>query len=173
MKLKAIVVLLVVSVFVFEAQAQQLYKWVDAQGVTHYAEALPSQDIDHVALQFTEQYQQANSQDDYYSIQNQLERLQQRRSQQLAEKQQAAQARAANQQKPETIYVQVNEPEGNYYLPAYYPRYKSHHYGDQYNRHHPKQGHHKYTKPIIEKPKSGISHKAKVNRYGAAFSASR
>jgi len=53
--------------------------------VTHYAEALPSQDIDHVALQFTEQYQQANSQDDYYSIQNQLERLQQRRSQQLAE----------------------------------------------------------------------------------------
>ena len=173
MKLKVIVVLLVVSVFVFEAQAQQLYKWVDAQGVTHYAEALPSQDVDYVALEFTEQYQQANSQDDYYSIQNQLERLQQRRSQQLAEKQQAAQAKAANQQKPETIYVQVNESEGNYNLPAYYPRYKSHYYDNQYKRNHPKQEHHKYTKPIIEKPKSRISQKAIVNRSGAAFSASR
>ncbi len=171
MKLNTIVVLsLVMSVCVFEAQAQQLYKWVDAQGMTHYGETLPSEDIDHVAFEFTEDYQVPNSQDDYYSIQNQLKRLQEHRSQQQAEKQQAAQARAANKQVPEIIYVQANEPERRYYVPAYYPRYKSHHYHNKYNGHHPKKAH---QKPYIEKPRSGISQKAKVNRSGAVFSASR
>ena len=171
MKLNSIIILsLVMNVCVFEAQAQQLYKWVDAQGVTHYGETLPSEEIDHVAFEFTDDYPVPNSKDDYYSIQNQLKRLQERRSQQQAEKQQATQARAANKQVPETIYLQVNEPEHRYYVPAYYPHYKSPHYNNKHHRHYPKQTH---KKPYIEKPRSGISQKAKVNRSGAVFSASR
>ena len=172
MKLSVIFFLLVV-VSVFEVQAQQLYKWVDAQGVTHYGEKLPSQDVDYIAFEFTQDYQAPNPQDDYYSIQNQLKRLQEQRTQRLAEKKQAADARAAKQQTPEIVYVQANEQERSYYLPAYYPRYKSHHYNKKYNGHYPKQAHHKYAKPYIEKPKSGISQKARVNRSGAVFSASR
>ena len=171
MKLNVSVVLLVIM-SVFEVQAQQLYKWVDAQGLTHYTETLPNKDIDHVALDFTQDYPVPNAEDDFYSIQNQLKRLQQRRSQQLAEKQQALEVRAIKQQTSEIIYVQANEPERNYYLPAYYPRYKPHHY-NKHNGHHPKQVHHKQAKPYIEKPKSGISSKVKVNRSSAGFSASR
>ncbi|MFK7795295.1 MAG: DUF4124 domain-containing protein [Gammaproteobacteria bacterium] len=171
MRLNIIVVLsLVMSVYTFEAQAQQLYKWVDAHGVTHYGGALPSQDIDHVAFEFTDDYQVPNTQDDYYSIQNQLKRLQERRTQQQAEKQQAAAARSASRQAPETVYLQANEPERRYYVPAYYPRYKSHHYNNKYKRNYPKQTH---QKTHLEKPRSGISQKAKVNRSSAAFSASR
>ncbi len=171
MKLNVRVILMVViSVFALEAHAQQLYKWVDAQGVTHYGETLPSQDVEHVAFEFTQDYQVPNSQDDYYSIQNQLKRLQQQRSQQRAERQQAAEARAAEQQTPEIIYVQANEPERRYYVPAYYPSYKPHHYNKKYHGHYSKQDHHK---PYVEKPRSGISQKANVNRSSAVFSASR
>ncbi len=88
MKPNVIAVLLITtSVLTIEVQAQQLYKWVDAQGVTHYSEALPSQNVDHAAFEFTKDYQVTNPQDDYYSIQSQLKRLQQRRSQQRVEKQ--------------------------------------------------------------------------------------
>jgi len=163
--------LITISVLTIEVQAQQLYKWVDAQGVTHYAEALPSEDVDHVAFEFTENYQAANPQDDYYSIQNQLKRLQQRRSQQRAEKQQVAEARAAKQQTTEIIYVQASESEPSYYLPAYYPHFNFNPYNKKYNGHYSKQTHHQKT--YIEKPRSGISQKAKVNRSGAVFSASR
>ena len=169
MKLKSVVVLLVMSGALFEAQAQQLYKWVDAQGVTHYSEALPIQDVDHVAFDITKHYPAANPQDDYYSIQNQLKRLQERRSQQLAEKRQLTEASGARQRTADTIYVQVNEPERDYYLPGYYPYYNSHHYPNHYNHHYPTQT---YQQPSLEKPKAGIHQKAKVNRSSVAFSAS-
>jgi hypothetical protein len=170
MKLNVSVVLMMVaSVFMLEAHAQQLYKWVDAQGVTHYGETLPSQDVEHVAFEFTQDYQVQNSQDDYYSIQNQLTRLQQQRSQQRsqqrAEKQQAAEARA-----PEIIYVQANEPQRRYYSPAYYPSYRPNHYNKKYHGHYSKQDHHK---SYVEKPRSGIAQKANVNRSSAVFSVSR
>ena len=171
MKLNILAVLVVVLIlFAVETQAQQLYKWVDAQGVTHYSETLPSQHIEHVAFEFTENYQVPNTQDDYYSIQNQLKRLQERRAQQHAEKQQAMKEKAAKQQTPEIVYVQTHEPERRYYLPAYYPNYNSHHYKKLYKEHHRK---HRSQKPNLDKPRSGISQKTKVNRSGAVFSASR
>ncbi|MDW3095437.1 MAG: DUF4124 domain-containing protein [Gammaproteobacteria bacterium] len=171
MKLNEIAILMVVlCMLAIETQAQQLYKWVDAQGVTHYSETLPSQDIDHATFEFTEDYQVSNSQDDYYSIQNQLKRLQERRAQQRAEKQQALKEKEVKQQVPEIIYVQAHEPEGRYYLPVYYPRYNSYHYNKHYNGYRPK---HRSQKPYLDKPRSGISQKVKVNRSGAVFSATR
>ncbi len=169
---KAVILLVIMSVSFFEVQAQQLYKWVDDQGLTHYGETLPDQDVDHITFEFTEDYQVANSQDDYYSIQNQLKRLQQRRAQQLAEKQQRAEARTLSEQQtvPDTIYVQTSEPERRYYLPAYYPQYKPHHYNNKAGLQYPKRPH---KKQIVEKPRTGISQKAKAHHSGAVFSASR
>jgi hypothetical protein len=173
MKIKLTMVFIgCLSVLAQQVQAKQFYKWVDDKGVTHYSEALPDQDIDHVALELSEDYSVSNSQDDYYSIQNQLKRLQQRRSQQLVEKQQAAQVREAKQQASEIIYVQVEEPERHYYPPVYYPRYNSHHYRKDH-RPYPKHGYQKFQKPYIEKSRSGISQKVKANHSGAVFSASR
>ena len=167
--MKLISVVLLVAMSVFEVQAQQLYKWVDAEGVTHYSETLPNKNIDHVALEFTQDYQVPNHEDDYYSVQNQLKRLQQRRSQQLAEKKQVQVAK----QTPEIVYVQVSEPERNYYLPAYFPHFKSHHYNGKYNTHYPKHARYKQRNAYLEKPKSGISQKVRASRVSAGFSASR
>lgn len=171
MKLNKLAVLIIVlSMLAVESQAQQLYKWVDAEGVTHYSETLPSQDIDHATLEFTEDYQVADSQGDYYSIQNQLKRLQERRAQQRAEKQQAVKQKLAKQPTPEVVYVQSNEPGHRYYLPAYHPRYNLHRYNKHDTRHYSK---HQPQKSYLDKPRSGISQKAKVNHSRAVFSASR
>lgn len=131
MRLNSSVVLLaVLTVGIFEVQAKQLYKWVDADGQTHYGETLPGENVDHVAFEFTDNYQAPDTQDDYYSVQNQLKRLQERRAQARAEKQQAI--KAEKQREPEIVYVQSKEPERRYYVPAYYPNYKAHHYNNNY-----------------------------------------
>lgn len=57
------------------AYAEEYYKWVDEDGVTHYGEALPSDETEHVAFEFPERYATSNANDDYYSIQNQLQRM--------------------------------------------------------------------------------------------------
>ncbi len=162
--------LIVLSMAAAKAQAQQLYKWVDDQGVTHYSESLPSQHVDHVAFEFTEDYQVPNTQDDYYSIQNQLKRLQERRSQRRAEKQQAAKVKESARQAPEVIYVQASEPERRYFAPAYFPKHYLHRYNNHYAKRYPTP---KHQKQLIDKPRSGIAHKAKASKSGAAFSAAR
>ncbi len=161
------------AMYAIEGNAQKLYKWVDEHGVTHYGQDLPSQNTEHVAFEFTQDYQASNPQEDYYSIQNQLKRLQERRAEQNAQKQQSEEAKV-KQKSPEVIYVNVNESERRYYAPAYFPHYKGHHFNDKYHRDYPKHSQHKrQQKTNIEKPRSGISQKSNVNRSRAVFSASR
>ena len=55
--------------------AQSFYKWVDENGVTHYGEERPADNIEHQTFNFPDQYAEpADPKDDYYSIQNQLDR---------------------------------------------------------------------------------------------------
>lgn len=165
-----VVMLIVLSMVAINAQAQQLYKWVDAQGVTHYSESLPNPTIDHVAFEFTEDYQVPNAKDDYYSIQNQLKRLQDRRAERRAEKQQAAKEKESMRQSPEIIYVLSSEPERRYFAPTYYPNYYTHGYNKHYAKRHSKP---KHQRQLIDKPRSGLAHKVKASNAGAAFSASK
>ena len=173
MNIKIVGVLIILATgFSTNASAQQLYKWVDDQGVTHYGENLPNADVEHVALKFPEKYEYSNPEEDYYSIQNQLKRLQESRAKQREERQKAVDARAEKQLPVREVYVQDYEPSRRYYLPAryphYYPKYK---FG-----HHPKHPQHKKpccNKPIVEKRRSGISQQAKTNRTKSVFTASR
>ncbi len=87
-----------------------------------------------------------------------------------------AEASAVKQQAVEIIYVQANEPRRNYYLSAYYPYHKSHYYNKEYkeyNEHYSKRVQQKHQNSYLEKPRPGLSQKAKVNRSGIVFSASR
>ena len=178
------ILLTMMSALTANVSAQQLYKWVDDQGVTHYGEALPSNDIEHVTFEFAnyntfDNDQKPNPQDDYYSIQNQLKRLQDRRTQQLEEKKLAAEARAANNPPSQEAYLEYSQPAERYYAPAYYPRhysnfYPKHHFG--YQNGHKIRRHLNFPnqhKPAIKQSRSGISQKVKANRSKAVFSASR
>ena len=77
--IKVIVVMLVLLLASSISYGQQYYKWVDEDGVTHYGEALPNEKTEHVAFEFPEQYATTNAEEDYYSIQNQLQRMLERR----------------------------------------------------------------------------------------------
>ena len=102
--------------------ADEFYKWVDENGVTHYGEALPNEDIDHVAFNFPDQYVTSNPEEDYYSIQNQLQRMLDRRKQ--SEKKRSASEQNASSQPP-PIYVE--EPRyysGAVHHPIYFPDIK-------------------------------------------------
>ncbi|MEM8844623.1 MAG: DUF4124 domain-containing protein [Pseudomonadota bacterium] len=77
--MKDIITYLIAVLFVSSAEAQEFYKWVDEDGVTHYGEVLPSPDIAHEEFDFPAAYETSNPTDDYYSIQNQLKRVQEQR----------------------------------------------------------------------------------------------
>lgn len=129
MKKISLLTLIAVSAFAINAQAQQLYKWVDENGVTHYEESRPDQNVEHVALQFPDEYEVSNPEEDYYSIQNQLKRLQEWRSQQQAARQQKQGSAPQREVQIQEVYVQSHEPYRRYYTPRHYSHYgKGHHY---------------------------------------------
>jgi len=161
------------------ATAQELYKWVDDQGVTHYGDSLPDQQIEHESFKLAEYTQQANTNSDYYSIQNQLQRLQERRTAELEQKQQLAEINAAkNPPKPDTEVTLYEPEERRYYSPAYYPYgfIKPHVRGvGPYHKpdvkHHSKHSH--VPRKSIDRPKSGLVFNFNKKSSSAAFSTSK
>ncbi len=158
--------ILLISAVALNGHAQQFYKWVDEDGVTHYEEERPSQNIDHVSIELPDEYVESNPEEDYYSIQNQLKRLQDRREQQRIAKQEARAEKNQQEVKIQEVYVERYEPERRYYVPGYYPRYKNPHH---YKPKHPQC----CNKPVIEKPPAGITHKVNSNRSTSGLVASR
>ena len=108
-----------ITLYASNVYAAQFYKWVDEDGITHYGESLPEDNVEHVAFEFPEQYVTSNPEEDYYSIQNQLQRMQQWREQQLAEKQKKAELAANSAPQLQPVYYQ--EPYTDYYRPVYQP----------------------------------------------------
>ena len=104
--------------------AEQFYKWVDEDGVTHYGESLPSSDVEHVAFEFPEKYVTSNPEEEYYSIQNQLKRMLDRREQARQEKQERANSRTNAVPQPQPI--QYEEPRYSYYRPVHHPIFFPH-----------------------------------------------
>ena len=158
--------------------AQQLYKWVDEHGMTHYSDELPAGHVEHEAFQFAEYHSDSNPVEDYYSIQNQLERLQERRAETLKQKQRAAEIKAAKNPPPREVIITSSEPQQRYYSPAYFPHglHKPHKYilGKPYYGHQNKhQRHARLPRTPIERPRTGIASGVKVKPSIAGFSASK
>ena len=116
------------------AHAQEYYKWVDADGMTHYSESRPDAITDYEAFEFPQQYVSTNSDEDYYSIQNQLKRVQEQR---LLWRELNVPERP---QQDVAVQEVIYQPEEVRYVPAYPYYYKRHHYKDRY--HHKK--HHRH-----------------------------
>ena len=118
-------ILLVALLIATESHAATYYKWVDAAGVTHYSESQPaSAQAQEMSLP-DEYVQPVSAAEDYYSIQNQLERLQQQRRDLLERrllKEQAAQAA-----RPQPVVQQIIEPAQPVYFPVHrFPRHGFH-----------------------------------------------
>ena len=124
---------------------------MDADGVTHYGEILPSPDIEFEEFDFPTQYATSNPHEDYYSIQNQLKRVQEQR----------LLWRELNlpvKQETEVIVQEVQvQPEVVRYVPAYPYHYKRHHYKNKnyknkkYNKDY-KHGGKSHNKKYTKKP---------------------
>ena len=69
------------SVYVSQVSADTVHKWVDVNGVTHYSDELPSNEINTVTQINLPVYSTSNSnvEDDYYSIANQWMRVHEQR----------------------------------------------------------------------------------------------
>ena len=166
MKLTRLFILLAVCIFALDAHAQQFYKWVDENGVTHYEEERPHQAIDHVALEFPDEYQVSNPEEDYYSIQNQLKRLQEWRSQQQEARQTARASAPQREVQIQEVYVQSHEPYRRYYLPRHYS-----HYGKRYPDKPAKS--HCCVNPKVERPPARIVQKVQPRRSTSGLAATR
>ncbi len=121
--IQAMLVLLILLLASSISYGQQYYKWVDENGVTHYGEALPSENTEHVAFEFPEQYTTTNAEEDYYSIQNQLQRMLERRKLQREARASRQSPAPAAQPQP----VRYEEPRyivGPLHRPIYYPHLK-------------------------------------------------
>ncbi len=157
--------------------AQSFYKWVDAEGVTHYSQIQPKQAVDHIVLDIAEDNARLTPENDYYSVQNQLDRLQTRRARERAEKQRIGQAESVKVTSPDVIYIQASEPVNRYYLPVHYSRYLPYGYNEN---HHQYKHQSSYSAArattsdkLTDKPHASISQKKIVNRSAAVFSVSR
>ena len=118
--IRVIIVLLMLMLVSSVSYAQQYYKWVDQDGVTHYGEVLPDANIEHVAFEFPEQYTTANAADDYYSIQNQLQRMLEWR--QLQRETRAQRQSTVGAQAPQLVgYEEPRYAVGSSYYPIYFP----------------------------------------------------
>lgn len=104
------------------AVAQDYYKWVDEQGVTHYSEIQPADEVEHQTLTLPDQYAApSNPEDDYYSIQNQLNRTLDR-SEQIAR-----QRPARTEPAPQLSRVEVIDNRGGFFVPNRLPNFSSYH----------------------------------------------
>ena len=117
---------LVAMLFMAYAHAQEYYKWVDADGVTHYGEVLPNTDTEYESFEFPRQYTNSDPSDNYYSIQNQLKRVQEQR---LLWRKLNVPERPQNDVVGQRV---VYQPEEVRYIPAYPYYYKRHPYKGRY-----------------------------------------
>ena len=62
--MRIFVISVATMLFVACAHAQEYFKWVDADGVTHYGEILPSPETEYETLEVPGQYTNANSGND-------------------------------------------------------------------------------------------------------------
>ena len=99
------------------ADAASVYKWVDANGVTHYSDEAPASSTTQVTLIDvpTTQSVAANVESDYYSIANQWARLHEELIKREKLKLEKARQKAA--QSPQIVYI--NEPNETRYVVAY------------------------------------------------------
>lgn len=162
--------ILLTTVVSSQAFGQQLYKWVDEWGVTHYSQAAPKNVSEHVTFDFPDSYAVANPDQDYYSIQNQLKRMQARKR---AQKKFNQSIRAAKKQKTAIkppVHVDRSPPQ-RYYLPAYQPRYYPLHPYQPYRP--PELCCSESGQSKAEKPPARITQKGKPGQSSSSFTASR
>ena len=86
--------------------AKEYYKWVDENGVTHYGEDVPAENVEHEAFNFPEQYTTSDPKQDYYSIQNQLDRLVERRQQLQRQRDSRKNVQTASTVSPVPVFVE-------------------------------------------------------------------
>ena len=146
-----------------QAFAQKLYKWVDEWGDTHYSEELPEGVSEHVAFNFPDSYETSDPKEDYYSIQNQLKRIQARKLEE-----QKSDREVRQQQPRQQTYVDHYQPR-RYYYPVHQRRHYPV-YPYKYNKP-------KYccsnSKPQVKRPPARITQANRTFRSSAGFSASR
>lgn len=125
------------------AGAADIYKWIDANGVTHYSDAAPEAiettliDVPGPNPESTDSETESDS--DYYSISKQWERMNRERLEREKLEVERDRIRAAQQAaEPRTVYVQQTDEV------RYVPIYRS--YG--YRRHHRHKR--QYSRPGIE-----------------------
>lgn len=178
LKFRLLLVTMLTGMSAAWVHAQELYKWVDEQGVTHYGDTLPEQATPHHAFEFTEYQQPTASDTDYFSVQNQLQRLQNRRTQDLKQKQQRAEINAAKNPPQQEIVFVPQEPQRRYYSPAYLPHgFNRTHakgvapYYDSYVKHHSKQP--RVKQDSGERSRGGIVWNANKKPSKAVYSASK
>lgn len=171
------------TVAIHALHAQELYKWVDETGVTHYGDALPAEPTQHESFVFSEYQQLDDSKDpadDYYSVQNQLQRLQDRRAEEIKQKQQLAEIEAAKNPQPTPVQEAYRSPQDfdrAYYRPAYLPYglkrpYKNSFVNHSYKPYKHKSAHANKSAPI-DRPRSGIVSTANKVSSKAAFTVSK
>ena len=134
---------LIAGVSGFGAQAAPIHKWVDDKGVTHYSDlppdaaTVPVTQVD-IETHVTGARTPARVPDDYYSIANQWQRMNQERQQ----REQRELQRAANTIEAQALrnpVAPVAEPEPEYRA-AVYPRRWHRRHGYKHRRHHVRGG---------------------------------
>lgn len=112
------------------AMAQDYYKWVDEQGVTHYSEMRPGEGVEHQTFILPDQYSAPsnNPEDDYYSIQNQLDRT-------LARNEKIAGLRAERVEEPSSQLsrVEVIDNRGGFFVPNGLQNLSPHYDANRFN----------------------------------------
>ena len=117
LKIVALLIPLVIMSVAEIVRAAEYHKWVDANGVTHYGQSLPAGVETSEVLKLADEYSTSSSQE-YYSIQNQLARIEERKQERLKA---LAEKRARQTQKaPEVVATPVyEEPRDVRYYPVY------------------------------------------------------
>jgi len=115
-----LIIAILMNSVLLSAYAANVYKWVDAKGITHYSDEEPAPSTTQVTLIDVPATQSVtvNAENDYYSIANQWMRLHEELIKQEKIKLEKAKQKAALQPvAPQVIYI--NEPNANRYVVAY------------------------------------------------------
>jgi hypothetical protein len=141
------------------AYAASVYKWVDANGVTHYSDEAPASTTTQVTLIEVPATRSVavDAENDYYSIANQWMRL----HQELIEREKITleKTRQKAAQSPQIVYI--NEPNESRYVVAYPGFFHRGHGRSQYHKkpeHYPgyMRKKHRRGKPSARLPGTGI-----------------
>ena len=114
------IIAILMNSVLLSAYAANVYKWVDAKGITHYSDEEPASSTTQVTLIDVPATQSVavNAENDYYSIANQWMRLHEELiKREKIELEKAKQKAALQPLAPQIVYV--NEPNVNRYVVAY------------------------------------------------------